>query len=244
MRRLTIISATLLSFALPAASCVHVVEVTPAANAQHIPGMKNAAFNEAGGIRVSARTDAWHGDPPDLREVLTPVEVAVENHGNHRIRIVYSDFGVITPNGYRLSALPAYNLKPEQPSAARQMDAHVVLAEAHSTDQDTAVQQGSVAPRNAQFYPGPAVPLWNTYAWGYWPYYDYYYYYWPRPLPTAQMVQAGLPEGAVEAGGFVRGFLYFPALRRGQYDVIFTMEIHDADTNEQLGTINIPFSVR
>jgi hypothetical protein len=57
------------------------------------------------------------------------------------------------------------------------------------------------------------------------------------------MIQRALPEGALDPGGFVKGFVYFPPLHRGRYGVTFTMALVDAKTNENFGTIDVPFRV-
>src|SRR5262249_6477155 len=101
-----------------------------------------------------------------------------------------------------------------------------------------------VAPRYAPFYPG--VPVWSygLYDWD-WPYYGRYYNYWPETLPTQDMIQRALPEGAIAPNGYVSGFVFFPALRSGnQYPLTMTMTVTDMDNNQQLGTIKIPLVVR
>jgi len=51
-------------------------------------------------------------------------------------------------------------------------------------------------------------------------------------------------EGALEPGGFVTGFIYFPVLRDGKYGVTFEMTLTDVRTKDQFGTVRIPFVVK
>jgi hypothetical protein len=54
------------------------------------------------------------------------------------------------------------------------------------------------------------------------------------------MLQRALPEGVVEPGGRVGGFLYFQRLE-GPGPFTFSVDLVDAKTGERLGVITIPF---
>ncbi len=242
------------------AGCIHEAELVPAPDAQRIQGSSRAAIGEAAGVRAVVVPGNWRGDPPDLPEVITPIDVSIENHSDRQIRVVYADFALITQSGYRLAALPPHNLRAGPAAENESTRADVVLVQhrggvghehfgggGHFGGHEFFEHHGFVhdgfriVPYYAPFYPG--VPLWDAYVWD-WPYYDMYYPAWPEQLPTQAMLQEALPEGALDAGGFVRGFVYFPALRSGHYAVTFSMSVVDAQTKQQLGSINIPFLVR
>src|SRR5262249_47809724 len=75
-------------------ACVHEPELRPATAASRIEGDDRAAFAETQGVYATVRTDAWKGDPSDLNDRVTPLEVTIENRGDRRIRIIYSYFGL------------------------------------------------------------------------------------------------------------------------------------------------------
>lgn len=63
-------------------------------------------------------------------------------------------------------------------------------------------------------------------------------------LPTGDMVQKALPEGVVEAGGKVTGFLYFEDIDVGSDDTAtFTTDLVNASSGEPVGAIRIPLEI-
>jgi hypothetical protein len=62
-------------------------------------------------------------------------------------------------------------------------------------------------------------------------------------LPTKSMLRRGIPEGVVNNGGFIRGFLYFQKPSSGDHSLEFTAKLVDARSGQQLGTIRVPFIV-
>ncbi|MGZ3461836.1 MAG: hypothetical protein ACXU86_25365, partial [Archangium sp.] len=106
---------------------------------------------------------------------------------------------------------------------------------------------------------GGGGPYGSMYAWGgpgwYDPWYGYgpgfwgpgYYapYYWapPEPLPTRDMVRKALPEGTLDTGGTLSGFLYFQSVSPQEGRVTLQVRLVDARTGEQFGTLSVPFDV-
>jgi hypothetical protein len=91
------------------------------------------------------------------------------------------------------------------------------------------------------FYWGP---WWYPYpyAYPYWWGYPYPYYY-QVPIPSQDMMNQALPEGVVEDGGRVAGFLYFQRLVGKETRLRFEAQFADAKTNEIVATIKIPLAV-
>src|SRR5262249_22724890 len=85
--------------ALSLAACAREAELVPAPDAMHVEGTEKAAFADAAGVRVIVHTDAWHGAPIDLGEVITPLAVVVENGSEHQLRIAYGVFQLVTSSG-------------------------------------------------------------------------------------------------------------------------------------------------
>ena len=63
-------------------------------------------------------------------------------------------------------------------------------------------------------------------------------------LPTGDMVQKALPEGVLEAGGRVTGFLYFEDIDVGKDDTAtFVTDLVNASNGETVGAIRIPLEI-
>jgi hypothetical protein len=76
-------------------------------------------------------------------------------------------------------------------------------------------------------------------------YYDQYYTYWQTVnLPTAHMLRVALPDGVIQEGGSVSGFIYFERVSESVPSVRFEYQLTDATTGKTFGTINIPFVVK
>jgi hypothetical protein len=61
------------------------------------------------------------------------------------------------------------------------------------------------------------------------------------PLPTSEMIRLALPEGALDPGATVEGFLYFDRVKRKAGRVTFEATIVTAFSGERLGVVAIPF---
>ena len=89
------------------------------------------------------------------------------------------------------------------------------------------------------FYWGPH--WYYPYPYPYWGYpYPYYY---ATPIPSQDMVTQAIPEGIVENGGRVSGFLYFQRVVGRETNLRFEARFSDAKTNEMVATIGVPLIV-
>ncbi len=77
-------------------------------------------------------------------------------------------------------------------------------------------------------------------------YYGFYNDYWRNiELPTQEMLDRALPEGSLEDGGRVEGFVYFEKVDPDQVErVVFRFDLIDAQTGGIFGTLSIPFVVK
>lgn len=55
------------------------------------------------------------------------------------------------------------------------------------------------------------------------------------------MLRHAIPEGVINPGGHVAGYLYFQKLPKSASNVQFTMRLEGARSHRQFGTIQIPF---
>jgi hypothetical protein len=63
-------------------------------------------------------------------------------------------------------------------------------------------------------------------------------------LPTRDVLRLSVPEGVLEEGGSVTGFLYFENLSARERQTTFQVRLVDAKTGEAFGSLAIPFQVR
>jgi hypothetical protein len=68
--------------------------------------------------------------------------------------------------------------------------------------------------------------------------------YYPTAYPSADVLSNALPEGVLPPGSRVEGFLYFKrATGNGQRRLELEWELHDAKTNQNLGSVHVPLNV-
>lgn len=240
------------------AACVHVPVLKPEPGDALAPGKPNIALADVAGVRVSVAGDAWKGDPPNLGELFTPVQVSIENHSGKVVRVSYNDFSLSGGSGFRYSAIPPMSAKGQINRAAASppnISIEPALYAPASSNAGLARQIQLVAwvpryyhrgffiaPHYSYYYPGFAP--W-PYAYPYDPfYYDRLYAYWPERLPTQEMLSEALPEGAVQNDGQVTGFLYFQGVGKRESRVTFQMNLVDTNNGQSFGQVSIPFAVR
>jgi hypothetical protein len=225
----------------------------PGPTAQVPAGQDKTAKAQASGVQVAVTTESWKGRPSDLPRVLTPVRVTIQNRSGHPIRLRYQDFALVGSSGFTYVSIPPLeargNQVSEAPSAATPSTRRVstqappqpVTPPARQAVRPQFVHQGFyVSPWYSYNYPGlgvwPGYFPWDPY------YYDRYYAVWPEPLPTRDMIERALPEGVLQNGGTISGYLYFNDVER-ENSVAFRFPVVAADTNQVLGTATIPFEV-
>jgi hypothetical protein len=242
--------------ALLAASCVSETKLQPLPSA---PTTRSGAVTtEAEGVRLVADGDAWRGSPSNLENLVTPVAVRLENQSGRPLRIQQEDFTLQGESGFRYAALPPLELKEEglgvggsgQVSFGVGVGMAVPWAWAPGPFPST-YGWGPWGPGwYDPFFHGPWHGPWNDpwygpYGYGsYGPYVGGYWYPPPEPLPTRDMLRQALPEGTLEEGGTIAGFLYFQGVSEREGHVTLQARLVDANTGEQFGTLSIPFEVR
>lgn len=176
----------------------------------------HAATAETGGVRVVARAEAWASDPQRLPEHVTPMLVTVINDSERAIRVAYEGFALIGPEGRHYRAL-----------APARMEG--VLTEMVGSLADTGPYFAPYFPGSV-FRPRPA------------------YWYTPGPalryvrVPTVDMLRQALPEGMVEPGGQVSGFVYFERIAPQEGERFELRADFQAPGAGRLTRIDIPFT--
>ena len=178
----------------------------------------------AAGVQVIIDTNEWRGQV--LREVV-PIQVSIENESGRLLQVCYQEFALITSSGQHLPALPLFDL----------------------TEKVSALPRSYRFPWNG-FYVAPHM---GRYFRGFWsgrwtfahdpgPYETRYRRLRDLVEPSADMAASALPEGVLESGGRITGFLYFPALDAPQ--ATFAMQLVDAESRSPLAGVRIPVLAR
>lgn len=225
-----LLGSLMLATLIAASGCATIL--VPAPGAHRVPGVGNGADARLDGVHVVAAAEAWSGFPSDLGDVVTPMLVTITNDGAHPLEVRYEHFALVTPGEVNFAALPPFQVTG------------VALAPIDTMGVGTVGTVGfSVAPYLSPWYPGWSVysgpfPFHSGYYGGY---YGHYLGFGHINLPTSDMIQRALPEGVLEPGGRISGFVYFERV----FDVVriaFVARLI-AVGGQDLGTIQIPFIV-
>ena len=208
---------------LLAAGCAHQARLVPAPGAER--AADGSAVASAAGVVVSVDSRRWSGSPPDLPALVTPLYVSVANNSSAPVRIRYREFSLTDLSGLETAAIPPFQLQRPgtEPSPAY--------------PPAFASRRFLLYSPYRHYYPG--MPIWGG-PWDYNPlFYDRSYGTWQPSLPTRDMLQQALPEGVLQPGGEVAGFLYFHRLR-DTGPVMFSADLIDPDSRAMIGSVQIP----
>jgi hypothetical protein len=220
-----------------AVGCIPEAQLQPRPDARALAGDTSAAVAEAVGVRLVADGASWDAHPGNLERRLTPVEIRVENRSGRPLSIRYIHFDLVGSTNFRYAAL--------SPLALDEANDNSPLCTAGYTPGHWGFSIGW----------GP-YRRWGAYSWaqpwGPGPYHDPFWgpYYGPHsarceePLPSRDMLELALPEGTLDNGGIVSGFLYFQGIADREQQVSLQARLVDATTGEPFGELLIPFQVR
>lgn len=224
---------------LTASSCA-TTSLSPAPGVQTLPGAPDIATSRVDDVEVTVQADAWKGDVAVIAAVQ-PVRVTINNNGDKPIRIRYSDFALVSPAGHKYAAMPPFKVEGEILSPALALGYGVIMPR-------FAYRRFFIAPYYARIYPG--IPVFSRRYQLYDPYYyDFYYLDLIRAIrPTVEMLGLAMPEGVIEPGGSLAGFLYFQRVDPDVPTVMFRQNLVSVGTEDgkggaSFGEISIPFTV-
>lgn len=229
MTDLTKLSLLGLCSALSLAGCQSDPRITAARTEKRVDMNTGAA--SAGPVEVRVTAETWDEFPPNLAAEVTPLRVSIQNDGDTPIQVRYEDLRLVDARGRAFRALPPFRI-----------DERVYVD--RPVEYPTFDYSGFyVAPHYARGYPG--IDAWTS-PFDYDPYYyDSYAADWSVQLPTQDMIERALPEGVIDPGGKVSGFVYFEHFVADGVDrVRFVYDVHNARSGEQSATVTIPFIVR
>ena len=199
------------------------------ARAQIEPEERGSAVTS--GVRIDVVADAWSGIPWDLDDVQ-PLLVTIENNSGRKLRIRYDQFSVIGPGGDRQAALPPFEIR-----GTALVDPWYAAG-----SYPYAVNGFWVAPYMSRYYPSLR-PFGGPFVYDPWYYSTYYPTIARVRLPTSDMLIQARPEGVLEPGGRISGFLYVEDKPESGKRANFVADLVDADTGERFGRVQIPLEV-
>ena len=207
-----------------------VADLEPAPSADRVIGLDGAAKTAVQGVAVLVQADAWPG-PLDIETEVTPLKIRIDNNSADPLQVRYEAFTLVSPTGASFAALPLSQIEGEVSELTHTSGAR-----------DFYYRDFSVAPYYAPHYPGidpyPGYFPLNSY------YYDTYYHYWTDiELPTPAMQQRALPEGVIDSGGSLDGWLFFERVDDDLERVVFRADLVNADTGRKFAEVRIPFTV-
>lgn len=226
------------------AGCADRVSLMPAPSATAVPvqGEATGAVETVSGVRVAVISREWPGTA-QISEAVTPLKVDIRNNSNSPVAVRYSEFRLTTPDGRVYSALPPVAIDATVPSTLA-APATPRLAPGFSpiTLPGFTATGFGVSPMYSPLYPGYPVaggpfaydPLYYGNAGTYWRSVD---------LPTVAMARMALPEGVLQPGGQMQGYLYFQEVDPNVDSLRFRMDVVNAGQGNEMGTIEIPFLV-
>jgi hypothetical protein len=222
------------------AGCAAETKLRPAPEAGVLQNNQGGAITEQQGVRLIANGSAWKGQPSNLERRLTPVSVRLENQSPRALRVQYSAFSLVGQESrFRYGALP--------PLSLRQNMSSVGSLEQGTLSDSAVVAFGGAVPVRGPYRYGPRrgwspwYGPWGSPFYGPGPY--PYVERCEEPLPTADMLNNALPEGTLEPGGRLQGFLYFQGVGQREDAVTLQMKLVDVETGESFGALDIPFQV-
>lgn len=168
--------------------------------AAHAPVAERHAPEKPAAVRVLTQPDAWPGDIR-VAKAVTPILVRIENDGEVPIDVRYGALTLLAPDGDRYEAVPPWYVDKVSGQAGVKLNDKPVLDPAfHATGFE-------IAPYFAAAYPGADV---HEGIFAFDPFfYDAYNYWQGTSLPTREMREQALPEGVLQPGGRLEGWVYF-----------------------------------
>ena len=174
--------------------------------------------------------DRWPG-PARIKSNITPLEVTIQNRGSTPVLLALSRLRLVGRNGEVFRALPLFHVKASTGGEPQLSDPFEVR------DLKFETRGFRLAPTYRVAYRG--IPIAEERV-GLSPdYYKLYDYYSGKPLPTTGMRRRGIPEGIIDPGGEVKGYLFFEDVSRSAKPVTLHYEIVDPTSGASTGSIQV-----
>ena len=227
--RMTLIIGGCTVAACLAIACGH-SRLLPAPSAETVLGAPSAAVSVENGVRVTADSGSWRGDPDDLTEWVTPIKVRISNNSGRPVRILYEAFTFRGKSGRIYRPRPVVPIAHDPPENGLATIKPIYTA-----------SKFFVAKRLRDVYvccdawPEPLPRDEGLY--------QKQYRAWRDQTPTRQMKRESMPEGVLADGGVITGYLYFENVAGRERSATFQARLEDGEQGHPIAEMNIPFRV-
>lgn len=208
------------------AGCTASKRFVPASGVERATGYPWAALARHAGVTVVADAEAAAAWPPSATHGVTAIHVRIRNDSDEPIAVRYLSFRLESDRGDERRPLPPIPMERARPAAS-------ALAPRPEAD------GFRYAPYYRDLLDDESVCWTGGLVLD--PYFYDRYLAWREDLPTEPMVQRALPEGVLEPGGWVAGFLYFDAVDGDARRVTLRVDFDQPLGAERIATITIPF---
>ena len=183
-------------------------------------------FQLVAGVEVSARMGAWTG-APDMLDVITPVQVRVDNGSGRYLRLRLADFAVVSLAGSHAAVLqPNVGPAPAALYAPRFVAYGLLTAPTDAAVYPNVREWAGWFPRDAQ------QELTAARAWP------------DARMPTPEMRSLALPDGVLQPGGSSEGFVYVVRPAAQEPGARLRFDLVDAESGKVFGTATVPLGVQ
>lgn len=202
----------------------------PAATAQKAQA-EHGARAQAQGITLVAQVEKWPEGQGDQQ--VTPVRIQLVNDSDQPVAVMYEHFALVSGRGQHYAALPPFQLS--------QLNiAPVAVGYRGTIDREWKSENFQVAPAYAALYQGVPVadkPIDISAA-----YYNEYFGAWEQgDWPSDTMLEHALPEGVLQPGGRLDGYMYFEKLSDKTERVQLKADFVNATTGQTIDSVAISF---
>lgn len=208
------------------------LEPAPSAETIGMPQYSEVAVDDVRKVDVEANTRDWPG-PARIAEQVTPVRITIENESSLPIRVSYDQFVLVAPDERLYAALPPFAVDGTVSDRVEIVQPEPVAAPTFSAYRYSVLRPYQPVYPSYSLY-GAAVPV-NA------AYYGHHDYLVDRDLPTAEMLRRAIPEGVLEPGGTLEGWMYFEKLDSGVESVTLQAKLQSPALDQKYGTARIPF---
>lgn len=213
----------------------------PSATLRPAPAAKRVgvykAVDNVADIYVETTVGKWPGDAQVLR-YTTPLHVLLRNEGDSAVAIEYQYFELADRTGHQYAALPPLDIETAEGAPSRVKISNRLLNPLFTA------RAYQIHPMYGSVYDQFPQLETNRYRLGY--SIDYHETNWPYwrdkgALPTREMFSHAIPQGVLQPGGEIEGYIFFEKVEPNAGVVTFRAEFVDAETGEWLARASIPF---
>jgi hypothetical protein len=217
----------ILAVAASAISCGH-GRLVPAPTAQL--AAEAAPVGTDAGVRLVANLDDWRGLADRLPDELTPIKIRIVNRGDEPVSILYQALTLRGHKGRVYHAVPAIPLD------------HARLLERTGPIRPVfAASSFDVAARYRDAYPD--LRVWPRHLKRDDSYYERAYERWSGHPPGRELCRMALPEGVLEPGGEITGYVYFENPTSSESALALTAHLASGRDDRPVASIKIPLRV-